>query len=158
MTLPTLKEIRCGFKDPIEALYDMINEVAGGESVIESEKIRLTADAAAADVWEKAIFKAPFNCTVKEVIVVPDSNVGQATNFMTMDVISKGANGTGTTGNCNLNFNSTNPVVGMVGKNLPVVGAGISVSAGHVLSLKKTKTGDGEAFPGGLVIVKYTKA
>ena len=110
----------------------------------------------AAGTFEKSIFTAPFNCIVKDVKVVPDGDIGQATNYMTLDVQNKGADGTGTTSIGLLAVNSTNKIEGFVGVDL--VSTDAEVTEGHSLSLKRTVTGDGQAFPGGLVIVKYEKA
>ena len=111
---------------------------------------------AAAGTFEKTIFTAPFNCIVKDVKVVPDGDIGQATNYMTLDVQNKGADGTGTTSIGSRAVNSTNTIEGFVGVDL--VSTDAEVTEGHSLSLKKTVEGDGQAFPGGLVIVKYEKA
>lgn len=156
MTLPTLKEILGGYKPPIEALYDMIVEVAGGASVVESEEIRLIADAAATDTWEKTIFKAPYACTISEIFVIPDGNIGQATNYMTLDAQNKGAAGDGTTSIGSRAVNSTNTIAGFVGVDLVATDASLVIGA--KVSLKKTVAASGQAFPGALVIVKYTKA
>lgn len=117
--------------------------------------VRLPADSAS-DTWEKAIFKAPFNCTVTEVIVVPDGDIGQATNYMTLDVQDKGADGAGTTSKGSLAVNSTNTIEGMVGVDM--ISTDAAVLEGRVLSLKKTVAASGQAFPGGLVRVKYQKS
>lgn len=119
-------------------------------------RVRLPTDAAAADVWEKAIFTAPFNCVVKDVIIVVDTTIGQATNYMTLDVQSKGAAGTGTTSLGTRAVNSTNTLTAFLGTDL--VSTDAEVTDGHSISLKKTKTGDGQVFPGGLAIVRYEKA
>lgn len=155
MTLPTLKEILGGYKTPIEALYDMIVEVAGGASVIESETLRLPADSAS-DTWEKTIFKAPYACTISEIFVIPDGNIGQATNYMTLDAQNKGAAGDGTDSIGSRAVNSTNTIAGFVGVDL--VSTDASLVIGAKVNLKKTVAASGQAFPGGLIIVKYTKA
>lgn len=126
-----------------------------GVTLNNEEQVYIPADALAADVWERAIFKAPSDVTIKDVIVVPDSDIGQATNYMTLDVQDKGADGAGTTSIGLLAINSTNTIEGMVGRDLVTTNA--DVTSARVLSLKKTKTGDGQLWPGGLVIVKYTK-
>lgn len=140
---------------------ELIEKLTGLTTAIEGvtlnneEQVYIPADALAADVWEKSIFKAPADVTVKDVIVVPDSDIGQATNYMTLDVQDKGADGAGTTSIGQLAINSTNTIEGMVGRDLVTTNA--DVTSARVLSLKKTKTGDGQLWPGGLVIVKYTK-
>lgn len=156
MGLPTFQEIMGGYKKPIEALYDMIVDVSGGAAVTESEQIRLIADAAANDTWEKTIFKAPFDCTITEVFVIPDGNIGQATNYMTLDAQNKGAAGSGTDSIGSRAVNSTNTIAAFVGVDL--VSTDASITSGQKVSLKKTVASAGQAFPGGLVIVKYVKA
>lgn len=111
---------------------------------------------AANGTFEKTIFTAPFDCIVKDVKVIPDGDIGQATNYMTLTVKNKGADGTGTTSVGSRAVNSTNTIEGFVGVDLVTTNA--EVTEGHSLSLAKTVTGDGQAFPGGLVIVKYEKA
>ena len=116
----------------------------------------IPVDSAATDVPERTIFRAPFDCTVSEVYVIPDDDIGQATNYMTLDVQNKGSDGTGTDSIGSLAVNSTNTIDEFVGVDLVTTNA--SVSEGECLTLKKTITGDGQIFPGGLVVVKYTKA
>jgi|GEM_PF-6275729 hypothetical protein len=118
-------------------------------------RVQLPADAASG-TFEKTVFTAPYNCIVKDVKVVPDGNIGQATNYMTLDVQNKGAAGTGTTSLGTRAVNSTNPISGFVGADL--VSTDAEVTEGQSITLKKTVTGDGQAFPGGLVIVRYEKA
>jgi hypothetical protein len=117
---------------------------------------RLITDSAASDTWEKVVFKAPFNCTVKDVWIIPDGNIGQATNYMTLDVQNKGASGSGTTSIGSRVVNSTNTVSVAVG--VDVVSVDATVTDGYCLTVKKTVTSAGQAFPGGLVVVRYSKA
>lgn len=134
-------------------------ELAGLESRlsgVEGSTVYIPEDSEAGDTFERAIFKAPSDCVVTAVIVVPDSDIGQATNYMTLDVQDKGADGTGTTSLGLLAVNSTNTIDGMVGEDL--VTTNKSVSAGRVLSLKKTVAASGQAWPGGFVKVIYTPA
>jgi len=134
-------------------------ELAGLESRlsgVEGSTVYIPEDSKADDTFERAIFKAPSDCVVTAVIVVPDSDIGQATDYMTLDVQDKGADGTGTTSLGLLAVNSTNTIDGMVGEDL--VTTNKSVSAGRVLSLKKTVAESGQAWPGGFVKVIYTPA
>lgn len=143
------------FREDFLAALGVISDAVDGVTLINEEQVYIPADAAAADVWERAVFKAPADVTIKDVIVVPDSDIGQATNYMTLDVQDKGADGAGTTSLGLLAVNSTNTIDGMVGKDLVTTNGALLTS--RVLSLKKTKNGDGQLWPGGLVVVKYTK-
>ena len=140
---------------PFKALYTLIEEVAGGASVIESETLRLPADSAS-DTWEKTIFKAPYACVISEIFVIPDGNIGQATNYMTLDAQNKGVAGDGSTSIGSRAVNSTNTIGAFVGVDLVATDASLVIGA--KVSLKKTVASEGQAFPGGLVIVKYVKA
>jgi len=118
-------------------------------------QVYIPPDAAAGNLWERAIFKAPADGTIVDILVVPDGDIGQATNFMTLDVQDKGADGTGTTSLGLRAVNSTNPIEGMVGVDLVTTNA--AITEGRVLSLKKTITGTGQIWPGGMVQVNFTK-
>ncbi len=141
-------------------LAKMVHEELAGLdsrlSGVEGSTVYIPEDCAADDTFEMAIFKAPSDCVVTAVIVVPDSDIGQANNYMTLDVQDKGADGTGTTSLGLLAVNGTNTIDGMVGEDL--VTTNKSVSAGRVLSLKKTVAASGQAWPGGFVKVIYTPA
>jgi hypothetical protein len=142
-----------------QALFSKIDDLISAitETVVDQyHEVALPADAAAGDTWERAIFKAPFNCVVSEVIVVPDGDIGQATNFMTLAVQDKGADGAGTTSLGSRAVNSTNTIEGFVGVDLVTTDA--DVTDAYVLSLKKTVTLTGQVFPGGIARVKFTKA
>lgn len=140
----------------LAAQFDKIENAIDGVHQDLYKDVRLPADAAASDTWERTVFQAPFNCIVKEVDVIPDSTIGQATSYMTLDVQDKGAAGTGTTSIGTRAVNSTNTITGFVGVDLVTTDA--TVVSGDCLSLKKTVASSGQAFPGGLVRVKFEKA
>lgn len=125
------------------------------ENNTEYMQVRIPADAAAGDTWERAIFKAPSDGTIEDVMVVPDSDIGQATDYMTLDCQNKGADGIGTTSIGSRAVHSTNTIEGMVG--VDVVTTNADIDSGRVLSLKKTVTASGQAWPGGMVQVKFTR-
>ena len=116
--------------------------------------VRIPADAAASDTWERAIFKAQAGLTLKDVFVIPDTGIGQATNYMTLDVQNKGVGGAETTSLGSRAVNSSNTMAAMVGADLVTTNA--TLITDQVVSLKKTVTSAGQAFPGGLAVVKYT--
>ena len=89
----------------------------------------IPADALDTDTFERAIFTAPFNCVVKDVQVVPDGDIGQATDYMTLDCQNKGADGTGTTSIGLLAVDDTNKIEGFVGVDL--ISSDAEVTEGH---------------------------
>ena len=139
-----------------ETLEDLDNRIEGGVggSGGNVETVRIPADAAAADVWDRSLFRADGETKVTKISVIPDADIGQATNYMAFYVGLKGTDGLGTQTTANINVNSTNPASKYKGINLPVAG-GITLADGAVISLEKKKTGDGQLWPGGLVIVEY---
>ena len=116
--------------------------------------IRIPADVNANDVWERAIFRVPAAAIIKDVVVIPDTSIGQATNYMTLDCQNKDTSGTATTSLGSRAVNSTNTLGAMVGADLITTNANVTV--GQTLSLKKTVASAGQAFPGGLVQVRYS--
>ena len=143
--------------EAIEAPIDVLTEAIGAQTGVLTDFMEafeshqdlffqgvIPADALAADTFERAIFTAPFNCVVKDVRVVPDGDIGQATNYMTLDCQNKGADGTGTTSIGLLAVDDTNKIEGFVGVDL--VSTDAEVTEGHSLTLKKTIEGDGQAF------------
>lgn len=148
-----------GDKATIEAISDLSTAlVAALASTTDFyTEVELPPDSAASDTWERPVFKAPFACTIEEIVVVPITIVGQATNYMTLDCQNKGAAGSGTDsiGSLAASNATTNAITAMVGRDLVTTDA--DISSDHVVTLKKTVTSSGQAFPGGLVRVKYTR-
>lgn len=124
------------------------------ENNTEYMQVRVSPDAAAADVWEKRIGRAPVAGVIEDVIILPDSAIGQATDFMGLEVFNKGTNGAGTTSLGSRSVNSSN-TIGLDGVDL--VTSNATVSAGEIIALKKTKNGNGQIWPGGFVQIKYTR-
>lgn len=139
----------------LEDLDKRIEGVDGSGGHVET--VRIPADAAAADVWDRSLFRAKGETKITKISVIPDADIGQATNYMAFYVGLKGVDGLGTQTAANINVNSTNPAAKYKGINLPVAG-GITLADTAVISLEKKKIGDGEAWPGGLVIVEYGPA
>jgi hypothetical protein len=159
---PTLTEIRGGPRLLDEVVYDMsenldprVAALEGGTVVTTDryEYIRLPADAAASDVWERAVFKARAGLTIKSAFIIPDTGIGQATNYMTLDLQNKDTSGIGTTSLGSRAINSSNTLGAMVGADL--VSSNATLTANQVVSLKKTVASAGQAFPGGLLVIKY---
>lgn len=168
----TLRDVltysRTSVKGPMKKVYKMLQALdtrittldstvdgLDTENNTEHMQVRVPADSAATDAWEVAVFKAPSDGSIEDVIAVPDSDIGQATNFMTLDVQNKGTDGTGTDSIGSRAVNSVNTVEGMVGEDLVTTDA--DIDEGEVLSLKKTVDGDGQSWPGGIVQVKFTR-
>lgn len=137
-----------------EKAMEKVAESIDGITLKNEEQVYISPDAAA-DTWDAKIFRAPSDINIKDVLVVPNTAIGQATNFMSLEVINKGTDGTGTTslGSRNVNGSNTITVAG-----IDLVATNADVLEGSFISLKKTKNGDGQAWPGGLVIVRYEKA
>jgi len=126
---------------------------------IHQESARIPAVATASDVGEWVIFRAPFNCRVKGLSFVPDAAVtGQASHNFTLDVQNKGTAGTGTTSLVTtITYGSGTDAVAFdeTAFTLSTTDATIRMSAGEVLTLKRTKTGNGLAAPALLAVVRY---
>jgi hypothetical protein len=128
------------------------------EAEVKSMERSIPPDASATGTFKATIFKAPFDATIQEIILVPDADIGQATDFMVLTVNNKGVDGATDTTVVSRNVNSGegNPIEGFIGADL--IGAlqdPVTVDEGICLSLEKTTQGNGQTFPGGLVIVKY---
>jgi|GEM_PF-4052061 hypothetical protein len=134
---------------PARRLYQIITRKTG------REYIPLPADSAAADTFEKPILKCDEEkgITIKAIELIPISAVGQATNYMTLAIVDKGADGTGTTSKASLDLNSSHTVGAYA--SIDVVTTDFQVANGEVITLKKTVTGNGQAWPGGLVKITY---
>jgi hypothetical protein len=124
------------------------------ENNTEYPEVYLPADSAA-NTWEREILPVPVDGTIEDVLVVPDIGIGQATNYMALAVVNKGDEGSGTDDLGSLSVTSTNPITAHVGVDL--VSENAAVAAGDKIVLKKTVTGDGQAWPGGIVQVKFTR-
>ncbi|WP_321422770.1 hypothetical protein [uncultured Methanobacterium sp.] len=139
--------------DELQALDTRITNL-DTENNTEYIETRISPDAAAADVWEKKITRVPVAGVIEDVIILPDSAIGQATDFMGLEVFNKGTNGAGTTSLGSRSVNSSN-TIGLNGVDL--VSSNVTVATGEIIALEKTKNGNGQAWPGGLIQIKYTR-
>lgn len=137
-----------------EELTAIDSRVDAKDAIAEQYQVYIPADSAANATFEHAIFKAPAAGTITDIIVVPDSDIGQATDFMVLTAQDKGADGTGTTAIGTRNVNSSNTIEGMVGVDIVTTNA--VIGSGRVISLAKTVEGGGQAWPGGTIIVVFT--
>jgi hypothetical protein len=134
---------------PARRLYQIITRKTG------REYIPLPADTAAADTFEKPIMKCDEEkgITVKAIELIPTAAIGQATDYMTVSVVDKGTDGTGTTSKASLDLNSSHTVGAYA--SLDVVTTDFQVANGEVITLKKAVTGAGQKWPGGLIKITY---
>jgi len=123
------------------------------ETEVEKKVIRIPADTGATSTWEVALGHVQMNGKISKAIVIPDSDIGQANDYMTISLVNKGSDGTGTTVLGSKAVNSSNVFKAFVGKNLIVTPP--VVDTAHFLSLKKEVSGDGQAWPGGVIEFTY---
>lgn len=112
----------------------------------------------AADTWVKTLGVVPEAAVPTAVLLMPDADIGQATNYMTLTVkeMNVAANpGTAKQALGTQDLNSTHTIESDTGVDI-IAAEPVEMVAGNKLVVEKTKTGDGQAWPGGLVIVQYT--
>lgn len=112
--------------------------------------IRIPADGAAGDTWERAAFYANTAVTVIDAGIVPDASFGQADNYAILEVRNKGTDGTGTTSLVSKNFDSA--VSAYDYTSFGTI-SNASVSAGEVLAFRKTVAGSGQVVPASLLVL-----
>ncbi|KYC53880.1 MAG: hypothetical protein AMQ22_00080 [Candidatus Methanofastidiosum methylothiophilum] len=110
------------------------------------EVIRIPADGAAGDTWDKSLIYIDKAVKVIDVGIIPDTQFGQATDYAALSLINKGNDGAGTTVIASKTFNSTNVADAYKYTSLGTV-SNADIAAGSVLSLAKAKTGDGQIVP-----------
>ena len=112
--------------------------------------------AAATATEDTAIFYAPFACKVTAVRLVPGAAVtGANTNTTHLNLINRGADGSGTTELANYDLTSGNDLTAYDNKNLYTPASGLAVVAGGVLTLQEEKVGTGLLVPSLLAIVEF---
>jgi len=112
--------------------------------------VRIPADSAAGDTWERAVFYAYTAVTVIDAGIVPDASFGQATDYAILEVQNKGTDGTGTTSLASKNFDSAVSAYDFT--SLGTI-SNASVSAGEVLTFKKSVGGSGQIVPASLLVL-----
>lgn len=126
-------------------------------------QVRLKADSAASDTWGEngeghVVMWVPtgLNYTVEGVdLAVDDDVTGDDTNYMSLSLVNKGTDGSGTTEICAKSYTSGVDIAHF--DNDDVASGGISnanVDAGEIIAFKKTVTASGFTFPGGLLTLK----
>jgi len=112
--------------------------------------VRIAADSAASDTWERAVFYAEEDVTVIDAGIVPDAAFGQASDYAILEVQNKGTDGTGTTSLVSKNFDSAVSAYDFT--SLGTI-SNASVSAGEVLTFKKSIGGNGQVVPASLLVL-----
>ena len=112
--------------------------------------VRISADSAASDTWERAVFYAEEDVTVIDAGIVPDASFGQATDYAILEVQNKGTDGTGTTSLVSKNFDSA--VSAYDYTSFGTI-SNASVSAGEVLAFRKSVGGSGQVVPASLLVL-----
>lgn len=128
---------------------------------VQTLRARVPAEGTAGTGGEYALGRNPFGAAaaVTAARYLPDTTVtGVATNNKTIEVISKGTNGTGTTSTASISFgNGTNaPAFDDTALTLNATTANRDVVADAMLSIKSTVVGTGMVLPAGLIEVDLT--
>lgn len=139
----------------VTMLYEELNLLDGrvGNTETRTEVIRIPADALAGDTWEIALGQAVITGRIASAKIVPDSDIGQATDYMKLSLINKLNTGVGTTVLGSRNVNSTNTLGAFLGAN--IIETIPDVDVAHALALKKEVEGNGQAWPGGVIEITY---
>lgn len=114
------------------------------------------AHAAATATELVTIFRAPFDCKIVSVEVIPDAAItGIDTNETNVNLINAGTDGAGTTELASVDFvTGTNGVAGTA-IQLYAPATALSVTSGTILQIQLEKIGTGLALPRFLAIVTY---
>jgi hypothetical protein len=118
-----------------------------------TEVIRIPADATAGATWEIALGHAMITGRIASAQIVPDSDIGQATDYMKLSLINKLNTGEGTTVLGSRNVNSTKTLDAFLGAN--IIETIPDVDVAHALALKKEVEGEGQSWPGGVIEITY---
>ena len=124
-----------------------------------SQKVPAHAAATATEQWP--CFFAPFPCIVTGCKVVPQTAAtGDNTNTTNLNLISKGAAGSGTTELANLDLVTGVNLTAYADSSLTVTGtlAQRTLAEGDVLTLQHEKVGTGVAVGEVIVEISYTPA
>lgn len=126
---------------------------------LQSITINIPADSAANDAIDTAIFVAPFDLDIDSILISPDGNIGQATDYMALFINEmKQEDGTQRQNAGNRSVNSVNTITKWQPIDIRVEQGSLStVLAGNTLTFKKHPIEQGQAWPGGSVTINYTK-
>jgi len=118
------------------------------------------ADTTNTDTWEKVVGTAPIAGNITTVKFIPDAGLGQDTDTAALTLYNRGVADAGTTAVASKNFTAANAVAARIPASLTVSGvpADVAVTAGQVLTLKKTAAaGNSEVIPPGVLEVTITR-
>lgn len=129
-----------------------IHDVPGGHTFSKT----LRAHAAATATEKAMIFRAPFRCKVRSVVIVWDAAItGQDTNTTHINLQNGGAAGAGTTELANIDYVSGTDAVALADTSLYAPDTYLSLAAGERLVLQWEKVSTGLDIPAGTAIVTY---
>jgi len=132
--------------------YIDIHDMPGGQR----DHVVVPLQAAGLTPWDCAIWRAPFDCRIRSVVIVWSATLaGTGVNYFTTTVYDRGTAGTDTTV---LETRAwTAAYQGWVGNYLAEYTAGSyhELDEGSVLSLTVTQIAAGAAFPAAAVYVLY---
>jgi len=106
---------------------------------------------------ELPIWNAPFRCKVIRVGVVPATAVtGADTNYMTLSVVNKGSDGTGTAAIASKDYTAGKNIAQFDYDSLGPVSNNL-LRKNDTLTFKKAETGTGMGMPDLVVVVEYVR-
>ena len=118
----------------------------------------IPACAAASSTWDRNIFAVPSvgTYTIDKISISPDGAIGQDTSYMTLTVFNRGVAGSGTTQLVTKAYNAAAAIAKSVLTSMGTL-ANTGLTAGQTVSIAKTVTSSGQAWPGGLVLIEMTR-
>lgn len=120
--------------------------------------IWIPACAAANSTWDRNIFAVPSvgTYTINKISISPDGAIGQDTSYMTLTVFNRGVAGSNTTQLVTKAYNAAAAIAKSVLTSMGTL-ANTSLTAGQTVSIAKSVTSSGQAWPGGLVLLEMTR-
>lgn len=116
---------------------------------------KIAAVASSAPTREDVLFTAPFECTVTAVHVIPVATVaGVDTNTRALNILNKGAGGSGTSQIGDLSLTSGIDLTGGI-KNAIDAALSHNLNAGEVLTLQLQEIATGRSLPEMLAVVTF---
>lgn len=171
MTLQKWQALKPNVKASPKRIYELIRgevnanttgdteinqRVTALESSLENKILSLyiPADAAATDTWIRSVLKAAELMNISEIRVIPDSEIGQATDYMTLTVTEYDNAGVQVQVIGSVDVNSSHVIP--VKEGLDIILAEIAlVTAGNTVVFEKAITESGQIWPGGLIQFVY---
>jgi len=114
-------------------------------------------EAANAD-FHRSIFVAPADLDVVGVFIAADGAIGQASNYLAIHVNEYEA-GASRQNLGLISVDDQNTLAALIAEDIFAGSGSVStVNAGNTITVKKTAVGDGQAWPGGVVQLRYVLA